>query len=197
MERHSELRLVTSLFIDVVGSTDAAVRLGPERMQRLLADAFGELSATITAHGGVVEKYIGDAILGTFGIPISRLDDAERALRAADAAARWASAWARSGGLEIRAGLEIGDLLVDPKQLETSQRMVIGESINLAARLQSHAEPGQIVVGPRFHEATADVATFDPLGGLELKGFGTVDAWRFKGFRDAGVAAELEFVGRA
>src|SRR3954468_22939597 len=95
MERHSELRLVTSLFIDVVGSTDATVRLGPERMQRLLADAFRELSATITAHGGVVEKYIGDAILGTFGIPISRSDDAERALRAADAAAQWASAWAR------------------------------------------------------------------------------------------------------
>ena len=196
MEAHSELRLVTSLFIDVVGSTDATVRLGPERMQRLLADAFGQLSGTIKAHGGVVEKYIGDAILGTFGIPVSHPDDAERALRAADAAARWASGWAAAGGLSIRAGLETGDLLVDPRALETSQRMVIGESINLASRLQSHAEPGHIVVGPRLHEATSDVATFDPLGGLELKGFGTVEAWQFTGFRDVEVAPEIEFVGR-
>jgi class 3 adenylate cyclase/tetratricopeptide (TPR) repeat protein len=196
MEAHSELRLVTSLFIDVVGSTDATVRLGPEHMQRLLAEAFGQLSGTIKAHGGVVEKYIGDAILGTFGIPVSHPDDAERALRAADAAARWASGWSASGGLSIRAGLEIGELLVDPKALETSQRMVIGESINLASRLQSHAEPGQVVVGPRFHEATSAIAAFEPLGALELKGFGAVDAWRFVGFREAAVAPEIEFVGR-
>lgn len=172
MEAHSELRLVTSLFIDVVGSTEATVRLGPERMQRLLGDAFGELSGTIRAHGGVVEKYIGDAILGTFGIPVSYPNDAERALRAAQAASRWAADWATSGGLSMRAGLETGELLVDPRALETNQRMIIGESINLAARLQSFAEPGQIVVGPRFHEATSDVATYEPLGALELKGFG-------------------------
>jgi class 3 adenylate cyclase len=196
IEAHSELRLVTSLFIDVVGSTDATVRLGPERMRRLLSDAFAELSGTIKAHGGVIEKYIGDAILGTFGIPVSHPDDAEQALRAADAAARWSAGWAASGGLSIRAGLETGELLVDPKALETSQRMVIGESINLAARLQTHAEPGQIVVGPRFREATAAVARFEPLGTLDLKGFGNVDAWRFIDFRDADVAGEIEFVGR-
>jgi len=196
MEAHSELRLVTSLFIDVVGSTDATVRLGPERMQRLLADAFAHLSGTIKDHGGVVEKYIGDAILGTFGIPISHPNDAEQALRAADAAASWASEWTAAGGLSIRAGLETGDLLVDPTALETSQRMVIGESINLAARLQSHAEPGQIVVGPRCHEATAAIAAFDALGSLELKGFGPMDAWLFTAFRDAAAAAEGEFVGR-
>jgi class 3 adenylate cyclase/tetratricopeptide (TPR) repeat protein len=196
MEAHSELRLVTCLFIDVVGSTESTVRLGPERMQRLLGDAFAELSGTIKAHGGVVEKYIGDAILGTFGIPVSHPDDAERALRAASAAARWAADWTASGGLSIRAGVETGELLVDPRALETSQRMVIGESINLAARLQSHADPGQVVVGPRCHEATADLATFEPLGGLELKGFGTVDAWRFTGFRDVQSVADVEFVGR-
>jgi class 3 adenylate cyclase/tetratricopeptide (TPR) repeat protein len=196
MEAHSELRLVTCLFIDTVGSTDATVRLGPERMQRLLGDAFAQLSARIEAHGGVVEKYIGDAVLGTFGIPVSHPDDAEQALRAADACARWASEWTASGGLSIRAGLETGHLLVDPRALETSQRMVIGESINLAARLQSHAEPGQVIVGPGCHEATADVAAFEALGGLDLKGFGSVEAWRFTGFRDAEAAIDIEFVGR-
>ena len=196
METHSELRLVTCLFLDVVGSTDATMRLGPERMQRLLSDAFAELSGTIKAHGGVVEKYIGDAILGTFGIPISHPNDAEQALRAADAAARWASDWAAAGGLRLRAGIETGDLLADPKALETSQRMMIGEAINMAARLQTFAEPGQIVVGPRCHEATAAVATFEALGNLELKGFGHVDSWRFIGFRDAEPVPELEFVGR-
>ena len=196
MEAHSELRLVTCLFIDVVGSTEATVRLGPERMQRLLGDAFAELSGTIKAHGGVVEKYIGDAILGTFGISVSRRDDAERALRAAHAAARWASEWTAAGGLSIRSGLETGDLLLDPTALETSQRMVIGESINLAARLQTHAEPGQVIVGPRCYEATANIATFDSLGELELKGFGPVQAWRFVEFRDGEAIPELEFVGR-
>ena len=196
MEAHSELRLVTSLFIDVVGSTDATVRLGPERMRRLLGEAFAELRGTIEAHGGVVEKYIGDAILGTFGIPVSHANDAERALRAAQAATRWASDWAAAGGLSVRAGIETGDLLVDPKALETSQRMVIGESINLAARLQSHAEPGEIVVGPRCHEATAEIAAFEPLGAVELKGLGSVEAWRFAAFRETEIPTEIEFVGR-
>ena len=196
VDAHGELRLVTCLFIDVVGSTDATVRLGPERMRRLLGDAFAQMSGTIEAHGGVVEKYIGDAILGTFGIPVSHPDDAERALRAADACVRWASEWAASGGLHVRAGLETGDLLIDPRALGTSQRMVIGESINLAARLQSRAEAGHVVVGPRCHEATAAVATFEAIVGLDLKGFGTVDAWRFTGFAQTQAGVEMEFVGR-
>jgi class 3 adenylate cyclase len=83
-----EIRLVTCLFIDVVGSTDATVRLGPERMQRLLGEAFKEMSATVAAHGGIVEKYVGDAILALFGASVSHADDAERALRAADACVR-------------------------------------------------------------------------------------------------------------
>jgi adenylate cyclase len=88
MDARSEIRLVTCLFIDVVGSTDATMRLGPERMQRLLGEAFAEMSATIAAHGGMVEKYVGDAILALFGAPISHADDAERALHAADSCVR-------------------------------------------------------------------------------------------------------------
>jgi len=83
VDGHSERRLVTCLFIDVVGSTDATVQLGPERMQRLLRDAFAEMSATIADHGGTIEKYVGDAIFALFGAPVAHADDAVRALLAA------------------------------------------------------------------------------------------------------------------
>jgi class 3 adenylate cyclase/tetratricopeptide (TPR) repeat protein len=192
-----EIRLVTCLFIDVVGSTDATVRLGPERMQRLLGEAFKEMSATISAHGGVVEKYVGDAILALFGAPISHADDTERALRAAAACVRWSPASASSAaGLAVRAGVETGELLVDLGAVESRQRMVVGESINLAARLQQFAEPGQIVVGPTCHEATAAVADYAPLGPLSLKGLGVVEAWRLVGLRSGVEARDVEFVGR-
>ena len=197
MDRRQELRLVTSVFIDVVGSTEATVQLGPERMQRLLGDAFNEMSATVAAHGGAVEKYVGDAILALFGAPTSHADDAERALRAADACVRWASTSTPSGpGLAVRAGIETGELLVDLQAVESRQRMVVGESINLAARLQQFAEPGQIVVGPRCHEATSAVADFEPMGEVSLKGLQNVEGWRFAGFRDAAEAIEVGFVGR-
>jgi class 3 adenylate cyclase len=196
LEVHSELKLVTCLFIDIVGSTDAVVRLGPERMQRLLSDGFAQISGMIRAHGGVVEKYIGDAILGTFGIPIARPDDAERALRAAAACANWASEWSAAGGLSVRAGIETGDLLVDPRALETQQRMMLGEAINLAARLQQFALPGQIVVGPGCHEATAGVGRFEAMGPLDLKGLGSIEGWRFDGFHEAATAADVDFLGR-
>lgn len=197
MDGRKELRLVTCLFIDVVGSTDATVRLGPERMQRLLGNAFKEMSGTITAHGGVVEKYVGDAILALFGVPTSHADDAERALRAADACVQLGSASTSSApGLAVRAGVESGELLVDLQAVETRERMVVGESINLAARLQQFAEPGQIVVGQRCHEATTAVADFEPMGELSLKGLDHVEGWRFAGFRDAAEAIQLAFVGR-
>jgi class 3 adenylate cyclase/tetratricopeptide (TPR) repeat protein len=197
VDARSELRLVTCLFIDVVGSTDATVQLGPERMQRLLGDAFSEMSATVIAHGGVVEKYVGDAILALFGADVSHADDAERALRAADACVRWSSGTGSSGtGLAVRAGIETGELLVDLRALETRQRMVVGESINLAARLQGLGEPGQIIVGPTCHDATVAIADYEPLGALPLKGLGSVEAWRFAGFRAGASATEVEFVGR-
>ncbi|MEO5704783.1 MAG: adenylate/guanylate cyclase domain-containing protein [Candidatus Limnocylindrales bacterium] len=196
MVEHREIRLVTCLFIDVVGSTETTVQIGPERMQRLLSAAFAEISGTVQLHGGIVEKFVGDAVLAIFGVAVSHPDDAERALRAAEACVRWSTVWAGAGGLAVRVGIETGELLVDPKALETKQRMVMGESINLAARLQSYAQPGQVVVGPGCHEATEGIALFEALGGLELKGFGTVEAWRFDGFLGPGAAVDIAFVGR-
>ena len=199
----SERRLVTCLFVDVVGSTDATVRLGPERMQRLLGDAFAEMSATIAREGGTVEKYVGDAIFALFGAPIAHADDAERALRAADACAQWSSGAGTSKGAEasgsrlaVRVGIETGEALVDLEALDHRQRMAVGECVNVAARLQQHAEPGEIVVGPKTHEATASLARFEPLGTLNLKGLGQVEAWRFTELRAGDGVLQVAFVGR-
>jgi class 3 adenylate cyclase/tetratricopeptide (TPR) repeat protein len=197
MDAHSERRLVTCLFIDVVGSTDATVRLGPERMQRLLRDAFAEMSATITHYGGTIETYVGDAIFALFGAPVAQADDAARALRAADACAQWSSAPAAANArLAVRVGIETGEALVDLAGVDRHQRMAIGECVNIAARLQQQGEPGQIIIGPTCHEATKDVAQFEPLGALPLKGLGEVEAWRFTEFGSGEGLREVGFVGR-
>jgi len=197
MDARSERRLVTCLFIDVVGSTDATVKLGPERMQRLLRDAFAQMSATISEYGGTIETYVGDAIFALFGAPIARADDAERALRAADACARWSSApEASAARLSVRVGIETGEALVDLAGVDQHQRMAIGECVNIAARLQQYGEPGEIIIGPTCHEATKGVAQFEPMGALSLKGLGEVDAWRFTGFGAGEGVQEVPFVGR-
>jgi class 3 adenylate cyclase/tetratricopeptide (TPR) repeat protein len=197
MDPLSERRLVTCLFIDVVGSTDTTVRLGPERMQRLLREAFAEMSATITGQGGTIEKYVGDAIFALFGAPTAHADDAERALRAADACARWSSApGSPSARLAVRVGVETGEALVDLAAVDRRERMAVGECVTVAARLQQHAEPGEIIVGPICHEATMGMAQFESLGALSLKGLGEVGAWRFSEFRAGDGAQQLAFVGR-
>ena len=197
MDLRSERRLVSCLFIDVVGSTDATIRLGPERMQRLLRDAFAEMSATITQYGGTIETYVGDAIFALFGAPVAQADDAERALRAADACAQWSSAPAAANArLAVRVGIETGEALVDLAGVDRHQRMAIGECVNIAARLQQYGEPGQIIVGPTCHEATKDVARFEPLGALPLKGLGAVEAWRFTEFGVGEGVQDVPFVGR-
>lgn len=197
-ERPLERRLVTSVFLDIVGSTDLMMRVSPERLKRVLDEAFGELSSIIADHGGIVEKFIGDAIFAVFGVPTAHADDALRALRATEACAQWADA---HGGarvpLAVRIGVETGPVLVDLDATETDrERMVVGPSVNLAARLQTAAEPGQILVGPVFQEATADDARWESVGELDLKGIGTVPAWRLLGTAETSPATEPVFVGR-
>ncbi|MCA1831515.1 MAG: adenylate/guanylate cyclase domain-containing protein, partial [Actinobacteria bacterium] len=169
---HEERRLVTSLFIDVVGSTELTVTLGPERLKAALDGAFGELRGIIEREGGTVEKYIGDAIYALFGAPLAHPDDPERALRAAAGARAWAAA--RAGAeipFGVRVGLETGEAIVDlAAAADTKQQMSVGAVVNTAARLQQRAEPGQVLVGPVAHDATAEIATFTSLGTADLKG---------------------------
>lgn len=188
VDAHRERRLVTCLFVDIVGSTDTTLRHGPERMQRALSEAFTMMSSTIAAHGGTVEKYVGDAIFALFGVPTAHADDPLRALRAATECAAQAT-------LAVRVGVETGEALIDLGAVEHRQQMAVGACVNLAARLQQHAEPGEILVGPICHEATAELAQFEPVGSLSLKGIGEVEAWRFTDFAAEGVRP-IGFVGR-
>ena len=188
LDAHRERRLVTCLFVDIVGSTDATLRHGPERTQRALSEAFSAMSSSIAAYGGTVEKYVGDAIFALFGVPTAHADDPLRALRAAAECAAHST-------LAVRVGIETGEALIDLDAVEDRQRVAVGACVNLAARLQQHADPGEILVGPICHEATAELAQFEPAGSLSLKGIGPVEAWRFVDFAAEGVRP-VGFVGR-
>ncbi|MDP9252467.1 MAG: AAA family ATPase, partial [Chloroflexota bacterium] len=193
-EAHAERRLVTCLFIDIVASTALTREVGPEHMKRLVDDAFRAMSDLITARGGTIEKFIGDAVFALFGAPTSHADDPERAMRAASACTGWA---AESGTrIGIRAGIETGEALIDLSATERDrQRMAVGECVNLASRLQSLAEPGQILIGPTCHAATEYVAEFGPSQRLTPKGFDEIMAWPLVRVAGGGRSA-LPFIGR-
>ena len=197
MARREERRLVTCLFIDVVGSTELTVALGPERLKASLDAAFAALRGLIEREGGTVEKYVGDAIYAIFGSPVAHSDDPVRALRAAAGARDWARS--RAGAnipFAVRVGVETGEAIVDLAAAETTrQQLSVGAVVNIAARLQQRAEPGQVLVGPVAHETARDAATFTPLGEVELKGIGSLEVHELGEVRGS-TRRDLPFVGR-
>ena len=191
-----EKRLVTCMFIDVVGSTELTMTFGAERLKHELGKAFAEISRTIALHGGTVEKYVGDAIYALFGAPIAHEDDVLRALRAAEAVRDWCAAGAAGHPFAIRIGIEAGEAVIDLTAAEhTKQQMSVGPVVNIAARLQQRAEPGDILVGPAVRSATEGSVELEPLADAELKGIGRMQVWRL--VRVGGAARpSLPFVGR-
>lgn len=197
-EGRIERRLVTALFVDVVGSTALAREVGAERLKRTLDRAFAELSALIGAEGGTVEKYAGDAIHALFGAPVAHRDDPERALRAAHACVRWTEAHAGDPvAVAVRVGVETGEAIVDLGAVDaTHQQMSLGACVNVAARLQQLAEPGEIVVGPACREATDEIAEFVELGEVDLRGLGPLRASRLAALTNRRAGVQLPLVGR-
>ena len=169
-----ERRLVTILFADVTGSTGLGERLDPERLQEVLATYFGAMREEIEGEGGTVEKFIGDAVMAAFGVPIAHEDDPIRALRAALRMRRRlahvnADLEARFGvELQIRTGVNTGDVLAATKP-GPGEPMVTGDAVNVAARLEQSAEPGQIVVAERTARAARGFR-FRELGERGLRG---------------------------
>jgi predicted ATPase/class 3 adenylate cyclase len=185
--REEERKVVTVLFADVMGSTALGERLDPERLRTLLKVYFSAMSAVIDSWGGTVEKYIGDAIMAVYGVPIVREDDPERALRASlDMLARLDDVnrdFERLHGvrLRIRIGVNTGDVIA-PVGGPVDQMIVAGDAVNVAARLEQAAEPGTILVGERTYLGTRNAFRFEPPVDLELKGkSGIVTARRLLG----------------
>ena len=166
-----ERKLATVLFVDIVGSSQLVTGSDPEIVRRRVTQFFERVSHCVEIHGGIVEKFAGDAVLAAFGIPQAHEDDAERAARAG-LAMRDA---VRELGFEARIGIEAGEVVVD----QSDSTFATGEAVNLAARLQQVAKPGEILVGPTAHRLSRGRLLAEDAGPLELKGMGAaLRAWR-------------------
>jgi class 3 adenylate cyclase len=170
-----ERKLVTVLFADVIGSTALSEGLDPERLRTVLDDYFKAMAEAVAVWGGTVEKFIGDAIVAVFGVPFVREDDAERALRASlEMLTRLDLLNGRlqqSHGisLQIRIGVNTGEVLAATES-GLDQRLVAGDAVNVAARLQEAAEPGTVMVGERTWLAAQRSFTFSEPFSLAVKG---------------------------
>jgi class 3 adenylate cyclase/tetratricopeptide (TPR) repeat protein len=165
-----ERKLATVLFVDLVDSSALVSGTDPEVVRRRVTQYFERASQCIESHGGLVEKFAGDAVMAAFGIPQAHEDDAERGVRAALAIIEAV----HEIGLEARAGVESGEVLVDAAE----STFATGEPVNMAARLEQAAPPGAVLIGPAALRLTAGRVEAEPAGPLELRGLETVVAWR-------------------
>ncbi len=166
-----ERKLATVLFVDIVDSTGLVTGTDPEVVRRRVNQFFEMVSQCVTQHGGIVEKFAGDAVLAAFGVPQAHEDDALRATRAALAM----RASVVELGLQARIGIEAGELVVE----DAESTFATGEAVNHAARLQQAAMPGEILVGPTAYRLAAGSLVVEDAGPLELKGMDVpLRAWR-------------------
>jgi class 3 adenylate cyclase/tetratricopeptide (TPR) repeat protein len=195
----AERRLVSILFVDLVGFTTFAEGRDAEDVRETLSRYFQLGSDIIGRYGGTVEKFIGDAVMAVWGAPVAHEDDAERAVRAAlDLVAAIPTLGA---GIEARAGVLTGEAAVTIGAV--NQGMVAGDLVNTAARLQSAAPTGCVLVGEATHRAASKAIDFEVAGEQVLKGkIAPVPAWRAlrvvaeRGGRNRPEALEAPFVGR-
>jgi class 3 adenylate cyclase/tetratricopeptide (TPR) repeat protein len=167
-------KTVTVLFADVIGSTALGESHDPESVRRIMSRYFDEMKAVLERHGGTVEKFIGDAVMAVFGVPTLHEDDAGRALLAASEMRGRLHVLneelERDYGvsLEARIGVNTGEIVTGIA--EPGQRLATGDAVNVAARLQQAAEPGQIVLGEQTFELARDAIEVEPVDPLSLKG---------------------------
>jgi class 3 adenylate cyclase/tetratricopeptide (TPR) repeat protein len=154
-------KVVTVLFCDVVGSTALGESTDPEALRAVLARYFERMKAIVESHEGSVEKFIGDAVMAVFGVPAVHEDDALRALRAA---AEMREAFAGLG-IEGRIGVNTGEVVTG-----TEERLATGDAVNVAARLQQAAEPGEVLVGEATLALVREAVEAEQVEPLALKG---------------------------
>jgi class 3 adenylate cyclase/tetratricopeptide (TPR) repeat protein len=164
-------KTVTVVFCDVTGSTALGERLDPESLRHVMAQYFEAMRSVIERHGGTVEKFIGDAVMAVFGVPTVHEDDALRAARAAtemrEALPGLNEELERDYGtrLELRTGVNTGEVVTG-----TEERLATGDAVNVAARLEQAATPGEILLGPETRRLLRGAVTAEELSPRELKG---------------------------
>ena len=172
--------MVSVLFADLVGFTTLSEGRDPEEVRDLLSRYFETCRRLIERYGGVVEKFIGDAVMAVWGTPVTREDDAERAVRAAlELTDAVAAIGEEIGAVELRAraGVLTGEAAVTLGA--TGQGMVAGDLVNTASRVQSEATPGDVYVGDATKWASEAAIAYEDAGAHELKGKAEpVQLWR-------------------
>jgi class 3 adenylate cyclase/tetratricopeptide (TPR) repeat protein len=167
-------KVVTVLFSDVTGSTALGHQLDPESLRRLMSRYFEQMQSVLERHGGTVEKFIGDAVVAMFGIPVSHEDDALRAVRAAvemrtalhDLNEEFRRTWGVT--LETRTGLNTGEVIAG--ELGPGRSFAVGDAVNVAARLEQAAPPGEILIGESTYRLVVDAVVADPAEPMTVKG---------------------------
>jgi class 3 adenylate cyclase len=208
-------QLATLLFCDVYGSTSMGERLDSESVREIMHRYFHEMRSVIERHGGTVEKFVGDAVMAVFGVPKAHEDDPVRAVRAAwemeQAVPSLNDELERCFGsrIALRIGVNTGEVVTgDASSRET---IVSGDAVNVAARLEQAAQPGEILLGDQTYQLARDAVSVEPLQPLTLKGKSeAVPAYRLvaieghapgrkRGFQSEMVAREeeLEKLGAA
>jgi class 3 adenylate cyclase/predicted ATPase len=182
----AERRQLTIMFCDLVGSTALSTRFDPEDMQEIVGTYHRCCADLIVKAGGFVARYMGDGVLVYFGYPQAHEHDAERAVRAGLALVEAVPKLKTAAGapLQVRVGIATGIVVVgDLIEAETTQEHeVVGETPNLAARLQALAEPGTVVISSSTHRLTGGLFHYRDLGPVALKGFAeTVPVWQALG----------------
>ena len=165
-----ERKLVTILFADVTGSTALGESLDPEDVRALMGRYYAHAREVVAAHGGTVEKFIGDAVMAVFGLTQAHGDDAERALAAAMALRETvANDEVLGQSFQLRIGVNTGEVVAtsDPS---SGDFLITGDAVNVAARLQQHTSPGEITAGERTANAAQTAFAFDEPRMIEVKG---------------------------
>ena len=186
-------KTVTVLFCDVAGSTAMGERLDPESTRRVMARYFDAMRAAIERHGGTVEKFIGDAVMAVFGVPVVHEDDTLRAVRAAAdmraALTDLNEELDRDWGIRIesRIGINTGEIVTGE-----GDSLATGDAVNVAARLEQLAAPGETLLGETTHRLVRDAVAAEPVEPVSAKG----KSEPLTAFRLTGLIEGAEFIAR-
>jgi predicted ATPase/class 3 adenylate cyclase len=191
-----ERRQATVLFADISGYTAAAERMDPEAVKALVDRTLRRLGEEVERFGGTIDKFIGDNVMGVFGAPVAHEDDPERAVRAG--LAMQAAMEGNEAGFSLRVGINSGEVMAGRVG---DRYTVMGDVVNVAARLEAAGRPGKVTVGGTTYRASREAISYERLDPLTLKGKEEpVPAWEATGTlgapRRGGLRSETPLIGR-